>query len=561
MASEVVMKFKVEEADAVRAYMKLIDVQSKAERGAKRFGNASARAGQKTQKAFQRGARDVMSFVGAVAGITTAGGGLLLLAAQLRNELEHLKRQASEAAQTQLTTGQARGLSLYNAPKGFVKPRLETFVAQQSKKHGVSQEAIWTGISGPLSATGGLSQKVFQAATSQAVRAHAISGADIGEIAGGGMDITRVTGGSIPQSLGWLRQIGQQLRVTELDKQIRTIVPIISASKQFGFSPEQGGELAAYLTQYVSDVTGKRSSTATIRFMDVLQGAMTKSGALIPEKVPGGFGKPDKIVYRPLENRGMAGLTEMQDWYGGADEELRREFAQKMPGRAKTKGALLALIARDPKALAAFGAAQNAISSPTAKGIEANWEGWFKDVAASPNEPLRTATRTLDTFTSNQQLTNPQAMAGVMRDNMRRALASIPGVSDLGVKMGGMKFELQSNFGRGDVVEAGIERIEDIEDRFGYGRQFRKITWANDGHGQQVEYLGELPEDRSSPWGSTVSFDKNPNYNPAQAEAFTGLLSTMNALLEEIRRGNAGPTEVVVVGGDAAGGLDSQVLD
>ena len=542
--------------DVVRAFTALSKKIDQVERKLKRTGQAGRRAGQETSGGMAAGAKGALKFAGALAGVGSIIGGMIAVAAQLRREYEHLKRQQAEAGLAQLTVGQLQNRARMNLPDKFPEADLHAMVKDASRRHNVKVEEIWRGTVDPLSAMGPLSPAQFKGGLNLGVSAFAKGGYDIATTAGGIMDIMKVTGGTARQSAAWLRRFGQQTRVTTLEEQLSTLVPVVTAAKVQGWEAEQAAELVAYLTQLSADITGKQSSTGAIRFMENLTAATTAGGALIPYKQ---FGR---TKYRPLKATGMAGLTEMQDWYAGADPEMRREFAAKLPGRARTKGALLSLIARTPEAEAAYEEARESIPSPTAPGVERSWTQWEHMTAAGEYEPVRAAERMFETLAEGERLRDKkQGLSGTIREGLDEFLAAIPGIRDIDRKLLRAKWEFGSGFGRGDPMGTAIEQLRELQRTKGYGAKFRRAPWSNWGPAfvedlpaEGAERVGKTwirPEHWQVPvehYGREVKSSymrRTEGYDPKQAASIDRLIVALEKLAASQAADKPQPVEIV----------------
>jgi len=488
--------------------------------GFRQMENAADRASKKSLKGFDKGIVSAGKFAAAIAGVGSAVGAIYLVARQLRAEYDHLVARQRTAAETHLTVGEARAQALYNLPTKFPRAQLEKMVTGLSAAYNVRASDIWGGAKGPLSAMGNLTSRQFYAALGQGVRAKAFMGADISEITGGAMDVMRITGGGARQSMGWLRQVGQQMRVTELPEQIRSIVPAIGAAKQLGATPETAAELLAYSTQFSSDISGRQSMTGGIKFMEALA-----TGKIIPER-RAGIGGRMTTRFRRLKATTFKGrLAELQDWFAGATPEEKKDFIGKLPGRVRVKGAFLSLIAREEKGVSAYRGVQAAIGGPLAAGNAAVWEQAFADIGTGRTEPVRDIKRLADQFIQDVQLADPEAIAGQGRESLKAIMKAIPGVSDLAVKFAGADFELDTGFGARDVHGAMARALRAVRARFGYGMPLKTFSsQASFSGGRSWTTYHRGPDEPGAEFA-----ERNPNYNPIIAEKLDRLIDAFEA--------------------------------
>ena len=489
-AGEIDLSMSGDPKAILRAFNSINKKIDKMERGLKKVGSASKKSTGDLSGGMEKASGQVAKFVGSLAGIGTAAGGVYAIAKQLKAEYEHLVKRQTEAGRAQLTVGQARAQALYNLPAHFPVELLEAGIKKYSQQHGVTQGTIWRGVGDPLSAIGNVPPKVFMEQMGEALRAAGVGGMDYGVVHGAMLDMTKLAGVKDPRrALGSLRQAGGAMRVTTLPKQIRAIMPVIAAAEPMGWTAETAMEILAYFTGGSSDIMGEQASTGTVMFMKTLQDAMTVNKAIIPEMTTSPWGDKRKLTFRPLKGgTGPQRLKEVQDWYAGAPEDLRREFKAKMPGEAKIKGPILSLFARDPKAMAAYGAAQEAIDPPTTPGLERRLESWYDAINLGKQEPVRKVDRTFVQFIEELQLTDPGAMAGVIRKRLPEAMAAITGTRDIDIKVAKAMFELRTGLGEmgpSKAIEAAVGQLIGIRG----GTAWRRVSkWGFQ------DYVSDLPE-------------------------------------------------------------------
>ena len=499
----------------------------KASNAIDKVGNKAAAAGRKSKFAFAGAGREAVRMVTAVAGIGGAVGGILMVANQLRAEYRHLVDQQKRAAEAQMDSGNARAVALLNKPAGVDTAWLDKLVTTTAADRKVDQKRLWQLAGQMLSSKGALSNKSFAAAFSQSSRVGALTGegVDLPTLGGGLQDVMRITGGTDPAKAGgWIRQIGQQSRIVDLQAQIQAIVPAISSAKPFGWKPEQSAEFMSYLTMMSGDTEGRKSSTGTISFMGQLDKARTAGGAIIPQRGLGG-----KIGFRPLKTRGPAAIGELQDWYAQADPAMREEFRAKLQGEKKIKGGLLSLIGREPEAMKAYKEIQSNITAPGAAGVSGSWESYFTDVAKGKTEPVRALTRLYNAETQKNEINNTRAAAGsVNRQGLEKWMRSID-ISDAAVKGSMIGWEANSGIGTGDATQAAIGTISRIKRRYGYGMKYKTYnqSWSPGAGGDS--YAATMPE-----FTGGTPYGPNPKYDPAQAEQIREMVNQLKALRADL---------------------------
>ena len=523
---DVNLKLEADQEALVRGVLKADDAVKDLIRNTTRLGDAGRRAGRKMDsgfKGFMKTAGKIAAGLGIAGGIQQIGSSVIN---QLRRELEHVKQQQGRAAMTQMTVGQMEANAILNKPLDVDAGRLRGLVKGLSDKYNVQRTQIWPHMGGILSAKGGLSWKRMAAATREGVRLHAISGTDIGMTAGGAMDVMRVVPeATAPQALGYIMGAGQQMRVQTIEEQMNAIVPTIASARGYKFTPEQATEMMAYVTMMTGDKTGRKGMSGTINFMAALAKATTPGGALIPYQTAGPRGRL-ATKYRPTARAGMAGLGELQDAWAKMTEPQRAEFTAKLPGQARTKGAFMGLIARDPAAMDAFRAAQAGIGAPGAPGAAAPYEEYYRQAAGGRFETVRKGSRIFGQTIEELQLKNPYALMGVLREGIAKTTAEIPGRSDL------------------------ADRIDNAWRNLRLG--------MNQGHMVPSLAADELREMRGEyEWGEKTLYGlhatrPNPEYSPAVDEIIRTLIEKLDRMADAMEAGRNRPQPVEVIGGSGS---------
>ena len=465
---DVILRLSAEQGKAVQGFLKLEDAQRKLEEGFKRTGRASRDAGGHMNRSMSKATREAGRFIGAVTGIGGAVGAVAAVAMQLRKEYENLIARQKAAADLHRSVGDVRAEALRNLPPNMSVQKMDALMDRVSKQYQVPPQALWSAGGSLSSAKGAVSWPSFVSTVEQLARLRQVGGPEMDLVTPGGaaLDIMRITGlTNASAAFGWQRQIGVASRMVDPQKQARSIPPVLAAAKAFGWTPEQSAEILAYATQAIGDVEGRISSTGTINFMQTLMAARTKEGALIPQRIG------DKIIYRPLRKKGPAAVTELQDWFAGAPEDLREIFLSKLPGRAKVKGAWMSLIARDPQALAMLQTAQEAITDPNAPGVEQFHENYFTAVAAGKTEPVRAVRRAGENYVNQALLDNSEAMAGAVREEVRNILSNTRGIGELDRRVGMFRTEWKTNIGREDAVGGYIDLLRDYQGQYESGER------------------------------------------------------------------------------------------
>ena len=518
MAANVHITMTADEAKAWSAIQKVSGAFTQ-------MGGQAGKAARTAKKGFSEGIRDAGKFALQIAGVGSAFAVVIKAVAQLSKEYENLKRRQSEAADAQITTQQARSRAIANAQDKFSTSELDDMVKRLSARRRVPVAQIWQGLRSPLSAMGPLSKGQFVDAMDQALRVTKLTGEEPDELAGGILDIQKLSGGTGRQSAGFLNLFGRAARITDLDAQVSSAAKVTSAAKAFGATLEESAEMAAFLSGMSSDITGKQSTTSGIKFMEA-----AATAEMIPERVSGGFGQAPSVKFRRLTGRNFTErLVELQEWYASADAELRKEFASKVPGRAASKGGLLQLIQRTPEAMAAMGSVRSQIPSPTSDAAAAAWERVLGRMGSGGKAAIVDLDQDIKTLATNIKEANTRAVSGRARTGLDEILGAVPGLTDMAKQFATARFELRSGFGDDPVAARRVltEVLQETSDRFGFNfPRIRSSPRASVSGGSTRETFVDADAD-----GFTVA---NPNYNPAAYRELQTFIENQNIILREM---------------------------
>jgi len=546
----ITFKLGGEAAKAVSEYQKIIDKQDQAIQKLRQMGQVSDRSTSTMSGGIKEAAISTGKFALQIAGVGSAIGGVMAVAAQLRREYDDLVRKQREAAAEQMTAGQLRGAALLNLPASMQAGEVDRIINEISSRRNVEQKALWGGAGAMLSGKGALSSGQFAGALDVAARLRAYAGeaVDVGVIGGGLQDIMRVTQiKSGMQTFGWARQFGTEARIVNPLEQVLSLAPAISAAAGAGATPEQVAELLAGMTQTTADITGERSSTAVINFLGALTGKK-----IFPSEVVRGGKRTMEWGLVPGETFGER-MGALRSRWATMSREERAEMEARIGGRAKSRAYLRDVISQSGAGWTNYQAAVAGIRAPEAEGTIAFAEEYFRNVEAGEFEPIRRTGRAFDVAIEKMKLTDPGALAGVLREKMGALLAARPDISELERREIMAGFEFRSRFGFGDVLgaaEAALERIPG-------GGRYKEHTWIGP-HGTEVtRFRSDIPEgyEPAEPWKGRrrwtrgrASVIESERYEPGMAQAIESLRDELGIIRETLqKRGTEDePTEVIV---------------
>ncbi|MCK4625734.1 MAG: hypothetical protein KAV00_10515 [Phycisphaerae bacterium] len=506
------------------------------------------RAGRGASRSLATGTGNALKFVGALVGIGSAVGVIMLIASRLKQEYQHLVDQQRRAKIEQMTTGEARAIALWNKPADMPVGRLDKLVEETSKRKGyeIDPKRLWRLAASLLSGKGKLKNKQFEAAFKEASRFGAIAGEGFETDVLGGVtaDIMKVTGQQdAKRAVGWFRQIGLASRVVAMEKQAKSITPVISSAKPLGFTEEQSAELFAYISHRSGDVEGRLASTGAINLMKWVKSLQTK-GTLKQGGIEGLRELQTKFAAASdTEKRLLLQTSEAEGFaeYVSMSKKQRQKLMGKIPGRAKTLGAMLGLLTRAPGAMAEYARAREQITAPTSDEAAKAAEQYFKDVKAGEYEEPRAIERKGKSVSTWLKLKNVKgARAGALRELVDKVLADVPGVSKTELQLGKLLQEFKSGVGTKGMYDATLKRIESVRSRRGYGYKYRTaggrfVEELPEGTVEGKEFFTGSKTYRVQKGNISVPYYENRDYNLQQAEAFADLIQAIKDLKDEFQ--------------------------
>jgi len=403
------------------------------------------------------GTRQALAFAGALTGVGSAAAAVMVIARQLRAEYEALRARQERAANTQVTLAEARTMATLQRPIEMSAEQLEGMVGRISQASGLTQADVWRGLPGPLSAMGSASAQQFESTMTLGarIRARAGQGFDMGAFIGGTLDIMRATGvQDARQGLGFVRQFGTAARMEDVQKQVRTLAPVMVAAREMNVSPEESAELVAFLSQLIADPEGNITGTAAANIVSATMEPIIPRQRIIA-------GQPKTMYEKPSGETFSERIASMREFWRNASEDARTQFLRKLGGREKTKGALRAFFAMGPEAQREMATIQSRIMPPTATELAGLTDQLLSEIETAPVQTVRLAGQQA---TERLQILNEQAaMAGEVRNQIDALLRDAPGITDVQRKFILGKFEAASRFGTRNAGAAAVEAIRSAQ--------------------------------------------------------------------------------------------------
>lgn len=343
-------------------------------------------AADKAKNGINGAAAGFGQFAAQITGVGSAMGGIMLAARTVKAEYDELLRRQAEARGTAMDAAAAahvaREAFSADATMGDkdIEPALEKLAKETRTKVGILGPALQTA----FSARGSLSNADALEAVRQAARLTPNNQMAITTTAGRAMDIAKITGSNDMQAnIGFLQNVQQSSRVTDLQKVGQTAVPAIQTMVSTGDTAEHAAELFATLTSLMADEQGDVSKTAAIGLAQQLNEFVAKRAA---KDDRGKFNVPqDQIKAFDAAKGTTERLAVMQQ-----SPELRRAFLAKASFEKQAATPIDLLLRGDERAMGEFKAAQANIQ-PLDQQQRALFEKKVGELESGKFQPIQTA--------------------------------------------------------------------------------------------------------------------------------------------------------------------------
>lgn len=510
------LKIGADSSQAVAALQKVVAAQEKSIGKLKEQVKESRKSGKATGDMTKQGIAGFRNMAMAITGVGGAVGGVTLLVAQLSREYTALLEKQRRGAMTQLTVEEARRRAMWNVPVDMPAGQVETLVEQAARRFKVPRADVWAGMGAALSAKMSLTWKAFVSVFTETARMRGVLGAEglpMREAAGGFLDIARAAGLKIGREvIGFTRVVGTQMRAIGLMEQLRALSRVLGQARMTGWTFRNAATLLGTMTAGMTDPEARKTTTAVLSFMGRL-----KAGGIT---VPGAGGQWLPFVPK---GKGMGALAELQDRFAAMTPGQRLEFERRFPGEILARPPLMALIGRQPEAIKGFAAARERIPAPGSAAIQASLDKFDRDVARGRGAGLKRLELSFDEIIERTRLAQPAAAGGLARDKLRTLLKDLP-ISDIAARLERLRFEGRTDIGRRDVIDATIETIRGLQEKYRFGE---KTRLRRDLGGR----MGVVLPGRER--------EPSPTYAPRVAEALEAFVAELQAERERTAPGDA----------------------
>lgn len=209
----------------------------------------------------------------AVLGANSAMAAGQKIVALLRQEYDRLIERQEAALGANVTLAEAQEQAAFNLGNDptMSMPQLFGRLRKESNNLGMNEKDLTKAASQALSARGDRSAEDAIDAVVAAANLRRFSPEELPGIAASALDLSKGTGMTLEESLGFLLETGTLSRVVDLKSLSDHVAPTIIGSLAMGTNKEFGGAVTAAITQGMVDSTGRKGRTTTTALLAQLR--------------------------------------------------------------------------------------------------------------------------------------------------------------------------------------------------------------------------------------------------------------------------------------------------
>jgi len=233
--------------------------------------DASAKAGKKQEDWLSGG---VQKFGGFLSGLASVSAALNLVGREYDNMVSR-QNKAFDIQKT-LAASQRQAVLNLGVDPNWNAEKLTKELRAMSGRAGIDEALLTATASDALSARGDMSVTDTLKSVEAAARLMPDAPASLPTLAASAMDLSKGSGATAEQSIGFLQSVGAASRVTSLKNLAENIAPAITGMTKFGDSEKEAGAILAALSGGMVDTTGAQSKTTGIALAQQLEKMLPK---------------------------------------------------------------------------------------------------------------------------------------------------------------------------------------------------------------------------------------------------------------------------------------------
>lgn len=441
--------------------------------------NAMSKAGRKGAKGLRGDFNAAAKAAGRIAlGVVGIGSGLALAAkgvSLLRREFDDLLRRQRQALQTQLTFEQSLAQAVRNSIGIFSATEVRVRSLKLAGETGVTPTKAAGVIGSAVTSTGVTNKKqaelAIRAAKAALRFAPDLDQQGIEALAGVSASIAKRFNIAPSAAIGFIQRVGGQANVRALEPLISNVAPVVSNLTQFGFKPREAGALVSTLTQGTGDVTGELSGTAALQLADSLTKLVralpkrfgglnvNQAGAIVDEAGERAAGRALEILKNSPELKNVFFL-------GGRLDNV--SITKAVLGKGKAKPTIRGILTPGTVAERQFEGSKKVIG-----GFEEG-QKTFDDFIADVKKvtAVSRTSRKLKSISAGLKVADTAGgRAAAVREGLEDILSS-SGLGKTSRQLAQLKFELATDAGRLNPLQAAVGALQDRRDKLQKERDF-----------------------------------------------------------------------------------------
>lgn len=485
MARTVQIELDVQDAKAVAAWQRSKDSIAQFHKQLDGVDQSNQKNKNSAAGFFGEVRRGIGATATAITGITGVVGSMLAVVQQLRAEYDNIVQRQRNSADATKTFEQNLAQAVRNATGIFSAEETKAISLDLARTAGIDPARAASLVGSALTSTGvqnDADARLAIAAAGAAARfAPDLDQVGIEATAGVAASLAKKNRVSPEAAIGFIQRVGTQANVRELDPLVQNVAPGISGLQMLGMNEGQAGSLIATVTQLTDDTTGKKSTTGAVNFVDSLRERFRDDRRF--QNADGSFNP-------------MAAIAALQQ-----DSQLRRRFLEggkfgdKSFGKASlgegvVPTAIEAILTGGSDAANQFAGGIGSVGT-FAEGRQ-TYDELTRDIASVT--PVSRAQRALEAGTARISATSPEAISGVLRDNLDK-LQQAAGSTSASRRLQQLMFEVQSDFGTSPqgALNTAVSGLSSIREDLLTEQQSRRVVT---GYGQFTTIPGRTPDAR-----------------------------------------------------------------
>jgi hypothetical protein len=193
-------------------------------------------------------------------------------------EYDNMVQRQNKAFDIQKTLAASQRQAVLNlgVDPNWNAEKLTNELRAMSGRAGIDEALLTATASDALSARGDMSVENTLKAVEAAAKLMPDAPASLPMLAASAMDLSKGSGATAEQSIGFLQSVGAASRVTSLKNLAENIAPAITGMTKFGDSEQEAGAILASLSGGMVDTTGAQTKTTGIALAQQLEKMLPK---------------------------------------------------------------------------------------------------------------------------------------------------------------------------------------------------------------------------------------------------------------------------------------------